>query len=172
MGSLLFSIIYENPCVVHRKQIQFTKCRIDLGIAQRYNYRYSLEMNELANLSFGEWLRRRRKFLGLTQEELAQQLNCSTIMLRKVEAEERRPSIQIIHQLAKILNIPPSEQLKFQSFARGNLRVFMKEAAEVYPWQLNVARSRSNLPASITSFIGREKELSSFVNTYWIRRFA
>ncbi|HMD80363.1 MAG TPA: helix-turn-helix domain-containing protein, partial [Anaerolineales bacterium] len=117
-------------------------------------------MNELANLSFGEWLRRRRKFLGLTQEELAQQLNCSTIMLRKVEAEERRPSIQIIHQLAKILNIPPSEQLKFQSFARGNLRVFMKEAAEVYPWQLNVARSRSNLPASITSFIGREKELS------------
>lgn len=146
--------------MVHRKQIQFTKCRIDLGIAERYNYRYSLEMNELANLSFGEWLKRRRKSLGLTQEELAQQLNCSTIMLRKMEAEERRPSIQIIHQLAKILNISPSEQLKFQSFARGNLRVLMKEAAEVYPWQLNVARSRSNLPASITSFIGREKELS------------
>ena len=117
-------------------------------------------MKELIDLPFGEWLKRRRKSLGLTQEELAQQLNCSTIMLRKIEAEERRPSATMIEQLAKILNIPPSEQLKFQSFARGNLRVFMKEAAEVYPWQLNVALSRSNLPASLTSFIGRENELS------------
>ena len=117
-------------------------------------------MDVLADLSFGEWLKRRRKFLGLTQEQLALQLNCSTIMLRKVEAGERRPSAQLIEQLAKILNVPQSEQGKFQNFARGNLRSFINEPIEIYPWQADTAPPRSNLPASITSFIGREQELS------------
>ena len=42
--------------------------------------------------TFGTWLKRRRAALGLTQEQLAQQVGCSTIALRKIEAEERRPS--------------------------------------------------------------------------------
>jgi len=117
-------------------------------------------MNMLTDLSFGEWLKRRCKSLGFTQEQLARQLNCSTIMLRKIEAEERRPSVQIIEQLARILNIPQSELGKFQSFARGNLSSFIKEPDENFPWQANAALPRSNLPASVTSFIGREEELS------------
>ena len=112
------------------------------------------------DLSFGEWLKRRRKSFGFTQEQLAQQLNCSTIMLRKIEAEERRPSNQMIEQLARLLNIPQSELAKFQSFARGNLSSSIKEPEENFPWQANTALPRSNLPASITSFIGREGELS------------
>ncbi len=117
-------------------------------------------MDIFATLSFGEWLKRRRTSLGFTQEQLAQQLNCSTIMLRKIEAEERRPSAQMIQRLARILSIPQSELAKFQSFARGNLRSFIKQPEEKYPWQANTALPPSNLPASITSFIGREQELS------------
>ena len=40
----------------------------------------------MAEVSFGEWLKRRRSALGLTQEQLALQLNCSTSALRKMEA--------------------------------------------------------------------------------------
>jgi predicted ATPase/transcriptional regulator with XRE-family HTH domain len=119
-----------------------------------------MKMDLAADLSFGEWLKRRRRSLGFTQEQLAQQLNCSTIMLRKIEAEERRPSAQMIQQLVKILKIPQSEIGKFQSFARGNLSSSIKELEANFPWQANTALPRSNFPTSITSFIGREAELS------------
>jgi transcriptional regulator with XRE-family HTH domain len=32
-----------------------------------------------ADVSFGEWLKRRRQGLGLTQQQLAAQINCATI---------------------------------------------------------------------------------------------
>lgn len=67
------------------------------------------KMNTIAKVSFGEWLKRRRKGMGLTQDQLAQQLSCSTITLRKIEAEERRPSAQIVEQLAAIFKIPQNE---------------------------------------------------------------
>lgn len=41
----------------------------------------------LAEVSFGAWLKRQRKAAGLTQAQLAQQVGCSTIALRKIEAE-------------------------------------------------------------------------------------
>ena len=37
----------------------------------------------LAEVSFGEWLKRRRSGLGLTQDQLALQINVSTSALRK-----------------------------------------------------------------------------------------
>lgn len=70
--------------------------------------------------TFGEWLKRRRGALRLTQEQLAQQVGCSTITLRKIEAEERRPSAQIIERLAEIFNISPHKQTAFLRFARGD----------------------------------------------------
>src|SRR4051794_20673543 len=42
--------------------------------------------------SFGTWLRRRRKALDLTQADLARRVGCTASLLRKLEAEERRPS--------------------------------------------------------------------------------
>ena len=73
----------------------------------------------MVEVSFGEWLKRQRKASGLTQEQLAQQVSCSTITLRKIEAEERRPSAQMVEQLAEIFNIPPKERTAFLHFARG-----------------------------------------------------
>ena len=54
-----------------------------------------MERDALAQVSFGEWLRRRRKTAGWTQRQLALQIHCSTSALKKIEAEERRPSAQI-----------------------------------------------------------------------------
>ncbi len=87
--------------------------------------------------SFGEWLRRRRKAEGLTQEQLAQQISCSTSALRKIEAEERRPSEQIVAQLADVFNIPSDERPKFLKFARGKLEVAPVGEFEVTPWRIS-----------------------------------
>ena len=89
-------------------------------------------MNEV---SFGEWLKRQRKAAGLTQEQLAQQISCSTSALRKLEAEERRPSEQIVEQLARIFNIPSNERTSFLKFARGNLESAPVRGDESLPWQ-------------------------------------
>jgi predicted ATPase/DNA-binding XRE family transcriptional regulator/uncharacterized protein HemY len=120
----------------------------------------------LVEVSFGEWLKHRRKLLGLTQEQLALQLNCSTSALRKFESEERRPSAEILEQLADIFNIPPEERKPFLRFARGDWQAISGGDTEEAPWRDPRVRTppRSNLPASTTSFIGREKELDEIVH--------
>ncbi|HET9906854.1 MAG TPA: helix-turn-helix transcriptional regulator, partial [Anaerolineales bacterium] len=60
----------------------------------------------MAEVSFGEWLKRQRGANGWTQGQLAQQLNCSISMLRKMEETTRRPSVQVIQQLTEIFKIP------------------------------------------------------------------
>ena len=74
------------------------------------------------DLSFGEWLRRQRGGFGLTQAELARELGCAPITLRKVEAEERRPSIELAQRMAEILQVPADQHVAFMRFARGELR--------------------------------------------------
>ena len=68
---------------------------------------------------FGEWVKRRRKTLDLTQEELAQRAGCSKFALRKIESGERKPSRQLAELLAKALEIPPEEHQMFIRVARG-----------------------------------------------------
>jgi len=114
----------------------------------------------MRELSFGEWLKRQRGALGLTQKQLANQIGCSEITLRKLEAEERRPSEQMIERLSLIFNIPKNEQKNFLRFARGNWDAVPSSAEENYPWNKDNRSAPSNLPAPINSFIGREKELA------------
>ena len=61
------------------------------------------------NYSFGTWIKRRRKALDITQQELAQKVGCSVSAVFKIEADERRPSRQIAELLAKHLEIPPDQ---------------------------------------------------------------
>jgi predicted ATPase/DNA-binding XRE family transcriptional regulator len=123
-------------------------------------------MNTSAEVSFGEWLKRRRKALGLTQEQLAQQICCSTILLRKIEAEERRPSTQIIERLAEVFKVASPEREAFFRFARGDWRAAPPEVAEGVPRSIPRSGPRSRLPASTTSFIGREKELKEIAGLF------
>ena len=114
----------------------------------------------MAELSFGEWLKRQRKAAGLTQEKLAQQISCSTITLRKIEAEARRPSEQIVERLAEIFNIPASERTAFLRFARGRLDSAQPAIVLKIPWHPSAPKTNTNLPAAFTSLIGREKEIA------------
>ena len=73
--------------------------------------------------SFGYWLRRRRKALDLTQEALAERVSCSGFSIRKIEADERRPSLGLAERLAKSLAIPEEERREFLDAARAVLAV-------------------------------------------------
>jgi predicted ATPase/DNA-binding XRE family transcriptional regulator len=100
--------------------------------------------------SFGEWLRHRRRELDLTQVELARQVGCAPITVRKIEADQMRPSRQLTQLLMEHLGIAADEREKLLHFARRG------EAAGA----ISVTERRDNLPHPISSFIGREREIA------------
>ena len=72
-------------------------------------------MNELT--SFGAWLKRRRKALDLTQDDLAQRVGVAIGTVRKWEADERRPSRDLMERLAEVLQVPPDNRASFSKLA-------------------------------------------------------
>lgn len=110
--------------------------------------------------SFGHWLRLKRKSLDLTREGLADRVGCAAATIRKIETEERRPSAQIVERLAEIFGIPASERADFLHFARGGQRAAISDTAEELPWRKGKDAFPGNIPAPVTSFIGRERDLA------------
>jgi predicted ATPase/transcriptional regulator with XRE-family HTH domain len=112
--------------------------------------------------SFGEWLKQRRERLRLTQRELAAAVHCSVAMIKKVEADERRPSPEIAGLLAISLKIPEHDQEIFVEVARGERPVELlwnvqdDTAAPSFP-----AQAPARLPSPATPFIGRTDELKA-----------
>ena len=116
----------------------------------------------MEEVSFGEWLKRRRKALDLTQEQLAQQISCSTSALRKLEAEERRPSEQIVEQLAEVFNIPAGERASFLKFARGNWEAAPTGVVEDNPWRVSYLPENKHEPkADLVTFLFTDIEDST-----------
>lgn len=117
-------------------------------------------------VSFGLWLKERRKQLGLTQVELANCVGCSTVTIRKIEMDERRPSRQVAELLANCLEITPADRPTFLKVARAELRVDRLpqdiERSTVNPASPPpVPPSPSYLPAPSIPLIGREHELAA-----------
>jgi predicted ATPase/transcriptional regulator with XRE-family HTH domain len=125
--------------------------------------------------TFGQWLKQRRMLLGFTQAELANALNCSTITIRKIEADERKPSKQVAYLLADFLRIADQDRELFISFSRsepGLSRVEPLVARFSQAGMPSGVLAKNNLPfprivdalpplpAPRTSFIGREQEQS------------
>ena len=83
-----------------------------------------------------------------------------------MESEERRPSAQVVEQLAEIFNIPQEEHKAFLRFTRGDWQAISTGDQEEAPWLFSHVRAapRSNLPASTTSFIGREREQKEIID--------
>lgn len=59
--------------------------------------------------SLGQWVRRRRGDLNLTQVALAARLDCEPATLRAIEADRSRPSTQLVARLTACLGPPPAE---------------------------------------------------------------
>ena len=100
--------------------------------------------------AFGALIRRRRRELDLTQEELARRIGCARITIRKIEADQLRPSVQMAELLRQHLGIPDGQREGFLRFARGGTLLEF----------LQPSTPRHNLPAHLTSFLGREHEMA------------
>src|SRR5512147_689371 len=88
-------------------------------------------------LSFGTWIKRRRKAMDLTQDDLARRIGCSHETIRKIEGDARRPSRQIAALLAEHLALSSEERHDFIRCARADLR-----ADRLPPPARNVLRAR------------------------------
>jgi predicted ATPase/transcriptional regulator with XRE-family HTH domain len=136
-------------------------------------------MSEL--FSFGTWVRRRRKALDLTREELAPRVGCAVVTIRRIESGERRPSKELAACLADALELEAEERATFvlaarREFAaaqlpapRQGLRGASQGAANggippSKPMPLSGLastlrnRGHTNLPAQLTPLIGRTEE--------------
>ncbi|HEU5011274.1 MAG TPA: helix-turn-helix domain-containing protein [Roseiflexaceae bacterium] len=97
--------------------------------------------------TLGERIRAGRVALGLTQAALAAQVGCSSEMLRKFEADAKRPSLAVVERLADCFGMVGAERVSFLA-AGGNER--STEPVPV-PWfprtKLQPPRLRSDLLA-------------------------
>lgn len=112
--------------------------------------------------SFGALVRRQRKALDLTQAALAQQVGCAESLIRKIEAEERRPSRQVAERLADALRIVPEQRELFVLIARGERGVeqlVLRDQPLRWPETRPDAHLPSTLPTPLTPLVGREVEL-------------
>ncbi|HRQ22179.1 MAG TPA: helix-turn-helix domain-containing protein, partial [Anaerolineales bacterium] len=113
--------------------------------------------------SFGTWVKRRRKALDLTQQELAKQIGCSPSLIFKIESDERRPSRQMAELLAAKLDIPAEQHSLFLKTARQEKSTDSLDAIPPLSGFEPASTPKphhSHLPVSPTPLIGREHELS------------
>jgi len=125
---------------------------------------------------FGLWLRGRCRALGITQEELAGQVGCSLVTLQKIENGERRPSGQLAHLLAEYFKVPADEREAFVAYARTSVKEAATgpggsagSAGEARAGSIAGARAHwrtarlqhTNLPAVLTTLLGREHDLAA-----------
>lgn len=115
-------------------------------------------------VSFGEWIKERRKALDLTQEELAQRAGCSVFALRKIETGERRPSKQLAGLLAAALQISEDDKPTFIRVARGDLTLERLRAShpDSHPASSSdLQPAPHHLPLPPTPLLGRDSELAA-----------
>jgi len=108
-------------------------------------------------LSFGEWLRKQRRALDLSRQDLAHQAGCAEITLRRIEAGTLKPSKELASLLLEKVGIPQNKRDQWISFARGQSGIPLEQSG-------SAPQPQTNLPAPLTSFIGREKELGQITN--------
>jgi predicted ATPase/DNA-binding XRE family transcriptional regulator len=108
--------------------------------------------------SFGDWVRRRRKTLDLTQQTLANLVGCAVVTIKKIEQDERRPSSIMAERLADSLSIPVCDRSAFlqAAFAERSLARMPLPGDQDLS---HVVKPFSNLPVPSTVLIGRQQEL-------------
>ena len=116
------------------------------------------------NNSFGLRLRRLRKALDLTQEQLADGVSCSRYTIRKIECDERRPSRHLAQRLLQRLAVSSVERDAFLAAARGiRPATSAPDAHLLYASAAGIPAARAASRAA-APFVGRQGELERLLN--------
>ncbi len=111
---------------------------------------------------FGAWLKKRRRILDLTQDDLAVGAHCSVNTIRKIEAGDLLPSKTLAQEIARALDLPADTHAEFVRFARTPTMLMEddafsdKPAAAPPPAVPTTIRFR--IPAALATTIGREHD--------------
>jgi predicted ATPase/transcriptional regulator with XRE-family HTH domain len=111
---------------------------------------------------FGVLLRQNRVAAGLTQEALAERTGLGVRSIQHLEAGEHLPHRETVARLIRALVPTGEERRLFERLAQPTIRPL--EAASIPRGGKpgNIVRHRAprqNLPAPLTSFVGREQEM-------------
>ncbi len=114
-------------------------------------------------VSFGYWLRRRRKALDLTQAELATRAGCVLTTIKKIETGTRQPSCQLIERLATALALSDEERALLLDMVGAlsppELPPFSAPPNTARTLSLSALLLPSMLPAPSGPLIGRAPEV-------------
>lgn len=110
-------------------------------------------------LSFGHWVQQRRKALGLTQAQLAAQVGCAVVTLKKIEQDLRKPSLELSELLADHLAIATTERAHFVTAARG-LGAPPTLATTLPMTGQTALGGQAALPPTHLSFVMKSRELA------------
>ncbi len=111
-------------------------------------------LSDTTDASFGTLLRLHRRRAGLTQEGLGEHAGYSGDYIKKLEAGDRRPSEASMEVLA--------EALELDAESRQRFRMARTSGGPAAPAFVDDAPHR--LPADVSSFIPRQKELAEIKN--------
>jgi predicted ATPase/DNA-binding XRE family transcriptional regulator len=111
-------------------------------------------------VTFGDWLRERRRAHDLSREALAERVCCALPTLAKIEQGTRRPSQALAELLVDALHTPPDERVRALRLARALLAEAPPRASAAHLQERSGgSRSKLLLPAPPTPLIGRAAEL-------------
>ncbi|MFN8472225.1 MAG: AAA family ATPase [Anaerolineae bacterium] len=111
--------------------------------------------------TFAEWLKRKRREQGLTQETLAGLAGCSTVYLRKIETAERQPTRQVVEALLDALQVPEDAQPTYIELAFATPSTKPASVSTKPPASLPPLMTRQ------TSLVGRQGELEQ-LRQQWV----
>ncbi len=115
-------------------------------------------------MTFGAWVKQRRRALGLSQAELAQHVACSTETIKKIERGVRRPSSQIAELLARHLKITADDYGAFMHLARPEMSPDLITPAPrsvMRSTRRRLAQHEGRLPQPLTPLIGRTQDIEN-----------
>lgn len=115
-----------------------------------------------ATTTFGHWVKQSRRVAGMTQAHLALLMACSVETIKKIEANKRRPSLQMAELLAYHLKIEPAAYKDFLDLARPDLFSPDEDASQPVNLASQAAQEAyaRRLPVPITPLVGREQEVT------------
>ena len=121
-------------------------------------------------LTLGQWLKKRRRVLDLTQDDLAERATCSVNTIRKIESSDLIPSKALAQEIARALDIPSTAHADFIQFARtpdatASADAFSEHLPSAPTVSTTPPAQKFAPPAPLTAAIGRERETSVIVNT-------